>query len=280
MTEQFDLSAEIQRMLALLDADEYPQIYHWLWEHSDNNVGLEEDEYTVDSPYQMADAMLSMDRPKPLSPLLIDFITDLYLSEIEQGNDNAMNDLGSVYYDGHRGFEQSFEKAVHYYHMAAQHGNRQAQENLGYCYYYGRMGRPDYEKAFHYFALGAFDGHLISLYKIGDMYFRGLYVQENKREAYHIYTRCLETMTKTAEGRVAGPVYLRLGQMYLDGAGTKQNSKNALICFQKAESFLFDMVMAGDAMYRRSLDEAIRGQAKARKLLAEELPEDSWLFDR
>jgi TPR repeat protein len=33
------------------------------------------------------------------------------------------------------------------YNMAAENGNRQAQENLGYCYYYGRDTEVDYEKA-------------------------------------------------------------------------------------------------------------------------------------
>ena len=94
--------------------------------------------------------------------------TKMFDLEIGAGNADAMNDLGALYYDGSRGFEQSFEKAVRYYSMAAENGSRQAQENLGYCYYYGRDGEPDYEKAFHYFALGAFDGHLVSLYKIGE----------------------------------------------------------------------------------------------------------------
>ena len=148
-----------------------------------------------------------------------------------------------------------------------------------YCYYYGRDGEPDYEKAFHYYALGAFDGHLISLYKIGDMYLHGLYVPKNEREAFFIFMCCLETMTEEAEGRVAGPVYLRLGRMFLDGTGAEKNYKNALICFQKAESFLYDMVMNGNVMYRRSLIAAIKGQEEARKKLSKALPEDTWEFD-
>ena len=85
---------------------------------------------------------------------------------------------------------------------------------------------PDYEKAFHCFALGAFDGHLISLYKIGDMYFSGLYVEKNEKEAFYIYMRCLETMTEEAANRVAGPVYLRLGKMFLNGMGIEKDLKS------------------------------------------------------
>ena len=144
---------------------------------------------------------------------------------------------------------------------------------------YGRDGEPDYEKAFHYFALGAFDGHLISLYKIGDMYLNGLYVAKNEKEAFFIFMRCIETMTEEAEGRVAGPVYLRLGRMFLGGIGVQQNLRNALICFQKAEAFLYDMVLSGDVMYRKSLNAAVKGQEETREKLAEKLPDDSWVFD-
>ena len=190
-----------------------------------------------------------------------------------------MNDLGAQYYDGSRGFDQDFSKAVECYKLAAENGSRQAQENLGYCYYYGRNMPVDYEKAFHYFALGAFDGHLISLYKIGDMYLNGYYVEKNPKEAFLIYNRCLDTMTDEAAPTVAGPVFLRVGNAFLKGLGTEPNPMNALICFQKAETFLYDMVVKGDVMYKKSLQAAIDGQAKARAILAEALPSNQWTFD-
>lgn len=273
MIDMSYVSTEVQSVLAMLNASELPGVYGYLASlpGADNDVTA--------PPYTIANTVLGLDKPEPFPGFLIDFITDMFQFEIAEGNDNAMNDLGAQYYDGSRGFEQSFEKAIHYYKMAADRGNRQAQENLGYCYYYGRDGKPDYEKAFHYFALGAFDGHLISLYKVGDMYLNGLYVQKNEKEAFYIFMRCLETMTQQAEGRVAGPVYLRLGRMFLEGIGTEQNFKSSLICYQKAEAYIYDMVLDGDVMYRRSLDAAIAGQAKARKKLAEKLPGDSWEFD-
>ena len=265
----------IQETFSMLDADELPQMAQAL-------AGLLDENNTecLPSPLALANGIMEMDKPKTFPTYVIDFITELYEMEIAAGNDDAMNDLGAQYYDGSRGFEQSFEKAVHYYHMAAENGNRQAQENLGYCYYYGRnMDHPDYEKAFHYFALGAFDGHLISLYKIGDMFLNGLYVPKNEKEAFVIYQRCLETMTDEAAPRTAGPDFLRIAKMYLNGLGTERDIKTALICYQKAEAFLYDMVRDGDAMYRNSLRAAIEGQARARALLAAELPDGEWIVD-
>ena len=229
------------------------------------------------SPFLIAGKVADLDMPKIFPDFLISFIEQMYEIEIEEGNADAMNDLGSLYYGGDRGFPQDFDKAVRYYTMAAEHGCRVSQENLGYCYYYGRNGEPDYEKAFHCFALGAFDGHLISLYKIGDMYLNGYYVQKNEKEAFYIYMRCLDTMTEEAEKYAAGPVYLRLGKMFLNGIGTEENLKNALICFQKAEAFLYDMVLDGDIKYKKSLEAAIRGHAETGKKLSEKLPEGEWI---
>jgi len=117
------------------------------------------------------------------------------------------------------------------------------------------------------------------LYKIGDMYLNGLYVPKNEREAFFIFMRCIETMTDEASGRVAGPVYLRLGRMFLEGIGTECNYKNALICFQKAETYLLDMVLDGDVMYRKSLEKAIEAQKTVRKKLTKHLLGKNWGFD-
>ena len=259
----------ITDIMSMLDAEEYPETFAYL-------SSLDEDDGPA--PYEVASTLIHLDQPDDLPAFLIDFIAELYEEEIASGNAEAMNDLGAQYYDGHRGFEQSFGKAMHYYHLAAQNGSRQAQENLGYCYYYGRDGKTDYEKAFHYFALGAFDGHLISLYKIGDMYLNGYYVEKNEKEAFCIFSRCMQTMTDEAAERVAGPIYLRLGKMYLEGLGTEVDLKSAQACYQRAEFFLYDMVRNGDDMYRNSLEKAIEGQEKVRKALADELPEKSWFF--
>ena len=86
-------------------------------------------------------------------------------------------------------------------------------------------------------------------------------------------------MTDEPTYRVAGSVYLRLGRMFLNGIGIGQNLKNALICFQKVESFLYDMVYDGDVMYRRNLEVAVRGQEETRKKLSEQLPENEWKVD-
>lgn len=270
MIKKEEIESKAAELLDVLDAKKYPEVCDYLDFVSDA-VDME------DTPLVIADTLVSSDVPKKFPKILIDFIEDLYQLVIsEEGEDAAiaMNNLGAQYYDGGRGFEQDFGKAVHYYEMAAENGNRQAQENLGYCYYYGRNMPVDYEKAYQYFALGALDGHLISLYKIGDMYLNGYYVKKNEKEAFHIFVHCLEMMTEEAEKYVSGPVHLRLGKMFLNGLGTDRNAKSALICYQKAEAALYDMVKRGERMYEKSLQAAIDGQAQARIQLQKELQEE------
>lgn len=261
---------DIPQILSRLEGKEYPEIFRYL-------SGLKEQFPPELTAVEMAEDLLLADRDKDLPSFLIDYITELLTIAGEEGNEEAWNTLGAHYYGGARGFEQNFSRAIELYHKAAANGSRQAQENLGYCYYYGRDGKPDYEKAFHYFALGAFDGHLISLYKIGDMYRNGYYVEKNEKEAFHIYMHCLDTMTAEYEMEVAGPVSLRLGDMLLNGLGTEVNPLSALVSYQKAEVYLYNMVRNGDDMYRKSLMNAIEGQKKARKAL--ELPEKTWTID-
>ena len=248
-----------------LDPELLPETVEFFELHKDEDIPA----------YDLADALTGCDKTAVMPRCLFDFIVSLYENAIADGNVYAMNDLGALYYNG-RGCEQDFEKAVYYYEMAAKHGNRQAQQNLGYCYYYGREVPVDYKKAFHYFALGALKGHPISLYKIGDMYMNGYYVEKNPIEAFRIYERCIDTMTDEAAPFAAGPIFLRLGNAFLEGLGTDVDPKRAFICFQKAETFLYDMVANGDTMYKKSWRAAIDGQAKAREILARALPKQEW----
>ena len=264
---------ETRRIAESIDGAEYPQAAGCL-------AAVLEGGGPVDGDLcELASILAECDRPKRLPAPLAAFIVAIYELEIDAGNPRAMNDLGALYYGGDRGFEQDFTKAVRLYRMAAERGERHAQENLGYCYYYGRNMERDYEKAFHYFALGAFDGRLISLYKIGDMYLNGYYVERNEAEAFAIYNRCLELMDDEQGKDVAGPVHLRLGDMYLRGLGTEPDPEQALLHYSLAEIMLFKMVKDGDYMYKKSLRSAVEGQERARSMLAGQLPGDEWTFE-
>ena len=263
------LDAATQRALDALDPAQFPEA----------RAQLAEALRDGDAPYYIASMLLGCDRPKDLPPHLVDYIIDLYEMEIAEGNDDAMIDLGVRFYIGDRGFAQDFKRAMALYQMAAERGNSHAWQNLGYCYYYGRDGAVDYEKAFRCFATGAFEGRPVSLYKIGDMYLNGYYVEKNPEEACRIYQRCLELRGEPGFDDAAGPVRLRLGNLYLNGIGTVQDPMLALEHYGQAELLLIRMIQNGDFMYKNSLREAIEGQARARALLMEDFPADEWTLD-
>ena len=266
-----ELNSIIQETLTILDADVLPEVHNYLFDIIDEDSDLEA------SPFEIANTLIhSCDTAEPLPSIVRALIIELFEDAFEEGNADAMNDLGAVYYDGSRGFEQSFEKAVEYYKLAAEKGSRQAQENLGYCYYYGRAGEPDYGKAFHYYVKGALLGWYISLYKIGDMYKNGYYVQQDYAEAFRIYRECIEKMDDYDKDEFAGPVYLRLGEMYLKGLGCQKDAKAALENYHKAQYYLYGMVEIGDYFYQKSLQGAIEGEQQAWKELSEQLPDLSW----
>lgn len=85
------------------------------------------------------------------------------------------------------------------------------------------------------------------------------------------------TMTAAAED-VAGPVFLRLGKCFLNGIGTEKDARSALICYQRAEVHLHNMVRKGNRTYKKSLRAAIDGQEKARAVPEAEITAEEW-FD-
>ena len=88
-----------------------------------------------------------------------------------------MVELGGWYYE-----QRQFDLAEEYYLMAASLEYVDAYECLGYIYYYGRVGQPDYKKAFHYYKLASDKGNLVASYKLADMYKNGYYVSKDYYE--------------------------------------------------------------------------------------------------
>src|SRR5437867_2255374 len=68
----------------------------------------------------------------------------------QQGDDNAQNNLGSMYAQG-EGVSQDFSQAVLWFRKAADQGNSAAQVNLGFRYFRGEGVTQDYGQAINLF---------------------------------------------------------------------------------------------------------------------------------
>jgi TPR repeat protein len=76
----------------------------------------------------------------------------------EQGNAQAQNGLGAMYYNG-KGVTQDFKEAVKWYRLAAVQGYASAQLNLGAMYYEGQGVAEDFIRAYMWLNIAAAKGN-------------------------------------------------------------------------------------------------------------------------
>lgn len=149
------------------------------------------------------------------------------------------NVIGAMYDSGEWG-EQSFEQAVAYYQQAEALGDVTANENLGFCYLYGKGLTKDFEQAYQHFVKAALrDGSLTARYLLGDMYFHGWYVAEDDATSYALYRSCFEEMQERGyEDEELVPVAMRLGCCLHHGYGVDKEPEQATMLLEFAEDVL------------------------------------------
>ena len=66
--------------------------------------------------------------------------------------------------------------------MAAEYNDMIAISNLGYIWYYGRVGDPDFKSAYACFKKAMDARSYVATYKIADMYHNGYYVEKDEKK--------------------------------------------------------------------------------------------------
>lgn len=172
-----------------------------------------------------------------------------YLKVLVENNDSdAQLVLGAFYYAGETEFvEQDYEKAVHYYtesmnNKTIEHKyNTDALNNLGYCYYYGRLGEKDYKKAFLHFGKAAFLNHPNAMYKIGDMYNNGIYIKKDIETAFYWYKKSY--IFSKNDDYINASVAQRIGKAYIEGEIVEKDLLKALKYLQIAERKYYNLAI-------------------------------------
>lgn len=77
-----------------------------------------------------------------------------YQLAAEQGDDNAQFRLGTMYHEG-QGFSQNYGQAAYWYQKAAVQGNSNAQAFLGGMYFEGLGVAKDYKQAYAWLSVAA-----------------------------------------------------------------------------------------------------------------------------
>ena len=178
-------------------------------------------------------------------------------------------ELGASYYMGGV-VDQDYANAAELYEIASSWGSYQATVNLGYIYEYGRTGMRDLTKAFTWYALASTMAEDASeaLYKMGDCYSRGMLPSgPNMDIAYRLWRKSYDVAVNAEER--AQPA-IRIAPLWLDIKSPIENVHfdplSALKLYQVAEIGLRISIKNGLTYYKKRLQEAISGQARAREL--------------
>ena len=193
--------------------------------------------FTIESAKQVLDDYYDLVHSKYEDD--IQFINALEFLIQETNNPEYMVELGVWYYG-----QKQFDLAEDYYLMAAKLNYVDAYECLGYIYYYGRVGQPDYEKAFHYYKLASDQGNIVAAYKLADMYKNGYYVQKD----YPKYVQIIKSLYPLLQGATntfdpVPEVYSRLAKIYVEEGNEDQAIQLLLIAKEFQSQRLTSLVI-------------------------------------
>ncbi|XP_045460134.1 protein sel-1 homolog 1 isoform X2 [Harmonia axyridis] len=154
------------------------------------------------------------------SGILDNDLIEYYQLLAEKGDIQAQVGLGQLHYQGGRGVDLDYQKALHYFTQAANAGNAVAMAYLGKIYLDGSDEiNADNFTAFKYFKKASDLNNPVGLSGLGLMYLYGRGVERDYLKAHKYFLAAAD------QGWVDGQ--LQLGNMYLNGLGMRKDYKLA-----------------------------------------------------
>lgn len=126
------------------------------------------------------------------------------------GDVKSQYGLGLAYENGD-GVKQNLDRAVEWYHKAADSGLAAAQFKLGSMHFNGRGVSENHEQAFRWFRKSAEQGNANAQYKLGNMYYYGQYVPKDMKEATNWWLKSGDQGHKDSQA-LLGATYMRASQ--------------------------------------------------------------------
>ena len=149
-------------------------------------------------------------------------IIEIYKNRVEVGDTDAMNILGSCYYEGMRGLARDHDKALELWHQAGKVGCTLASNFcIGHAHENGAGVERDEMKAKHYYELSAMGGYSKARHNLGNVEFRA-----------RNWDRALKHWL-IAAGSGFNSSVKNIKQMYMAGHAKKDDYTNALRAYQK-----------------------------------------------
>ena len=148
-----------------------------------------------------------------------------YQIAAEHGNIDAQINMGNAYIESY-GVKQDYRKALEWFQKAAEQGESDAQYNIGYMYTNGYGVEQDYQKAFEWFMKAAEQGNANATNNIGYMYENGYGVEQDYQKAFEWYMKAAQ------QGNIEAQY--NIGNMYFNGMGIEKNYEEAFSWMEKA----------------------------------------------
>ena len=153
---------------------------------------------------------------------------EYYNMAAEQDNPIALNNIGSLYFNG-IGVSKNRAKALQYFQKSAMLGNDNAATNLAFIYLTGKSNDPERNKqAIKLFQQAAKSGNKLASFMLGYAYYRGFTVARDNYTAFELMKIAAD------EGAEFDEAQYVLAEMYANGYGTVQNYVNAVNYYTKA----------------------------------------------
>ena len=184
--------------------------------------------------------------------------TRLLTLAAERNDSSAQYDLAKRYEWGHEEAPKDYQRALHWYRLAAENGNSDALWAMGSVYENGKGVPVDYREAMKWYSRAADGGHPGGFFMIGQFYEKGLGVSKNIDTAVEWY--------RQAAARKHWLAIATLAVMYEEGNGVTQDYKEAFKWYLLGaqDSAAIDEKFAVAKMYaegrgtRQDFKEAIR----------------------
>lgn len=169
------------------------------------------------------------------------------IAAAQQGDADAQNVIGYCYSVG-EGVAKDHEQALYWWRKAAAKNHKVAQKNIGLAYQYGKGVAQDYTQAFYWYQKAANQGLADAQNSLGVCYKNGYGVAQDFAQAAYWYQKAAEQ----------GNIYAQynLGNFYAKGEGVAKDYAQAVYWLRKAAD-------QGD-------EDAKRNLAKAEQLLQEQ----------
>lgn len=167
----------------------YMSSEHWNYEQAVQYASLLGDEKTLASLKEQKE---SIDKKEAEFNALI--------AKANDGDTKAMYTLAEKYWA-----VKNYEEAAKMYRKAAETGNAEAMNGIGFCYYRGFGVPKNYESAVYWFQKGADAGEVNAMCWLGDCYYEGSGVAKNEATALKWYEKAIQKGSKysQAQNRIA-----------------------------------------------------------------------------